>query len=394
MSSTKLRLKSSKTKVVVAPLLFMASLFLFILAPLLSDFKNADGWVVSFHETNIPKLDKNADFTSFKIHMSNRFHFKTLTSLMDGRFQIIPGFEIKKSNSKSLMTPMFSVYDTQLRRKADVRMIKRLSIEGLVKHFTKGNPFVMLSFPDLSKGFNSSLNSVRFKNQLVEWTRTSFSLNAQNIFKNPLLAPSLVEFRKYLLQQLRPGAVPEVDLVEMGNATFLRFRQNFEKHVEWSDQFVETYLPLIADEVVMWEMVWSRSLDDALSRKEFMTAFFSSAEWFYGDQDIYQLPENELDFRALMLVDFFIKKDINTKQRIAMEGYTFHLFFDLARISIANQDKQLAEIALDRIQQFNLVVNLRTKGEEKFFSEQFIIQMKELYQSLKAGDKKYFGIED
>lgn len=390
-SATKLIVDTNFTKFILTAVVLITSSILFSMAPLLSDFKNADGWVVSFQESKIEKLDKGEDFSNYKIHMSNRFHFKTLSSLSNERFRIVPGFEIKKQNAKSIMTPMFSVYDTNLKIKSDVRMIKRLSLEGLVKHFTKGNPFVGVSFPHLSNPSLKSKDSSDFKKELLNWTKTSFSLNAQNILKYPMLAPSLVEYRKYLLSQLRPGAVPEVDLVEMGNATFLRFRQNFKKQLELPDQFIETYLPLIADEVVMWEMVWNRGLDDALARKEFLSSFFASAEWFYGDKDLYDLPTNELDMRELMLVDFFIKKDLNEQQKNSIEGFTFQLFFDLSRIALVNNDKLLLDLVSDRIKQFNLVIKMRSSGEEKFFNSSFAQRMRELYNSLKASDKSYFG---
>jgi len=392
LSGTYLSIQNSPVKLIKSVVIVFGSLSLLSIAPLLTDLKNADGWVVSFLESQVPKIEKGSNFANFKIHMSNRFHFKTLSSLSEGRFLLIPGFEIKKANQKSIMTPMFSVYDSQLKVFADIRMIKRISLEGLIQYFTKGNPFVSLQYPILTKEKRASQDENEFRGQLLKWTRDSFTLSVKSIFKSPLLVPSLVEFRKYLLSILRAGAVPEVDLLEMGNATFLRFRQNFEKHLEVTDHFIETYLPLIDDEVVMWEIIWKRNLDDALSRKEFMSSFFSSAEWYYGDKDIYDLPENELDFRPLMLVDFYIKKDITNIQKKSMEGYSYHLFFDLARKSLESENNEFQKLILERIGQFSLVGKMRNAGEDIFFSEEYIRQLQELYYSLKAQDKKYFGL--
>lgn len=400
-------LKSSLRLGVLVPLIF----FMAVAAPLFRDLALLDGMVVSVDRIKKEKLEKGGNFTSFKIFASEKYKFKSFSSLAEGRFILLPDYELIKIKGKKCISPYLLVMDTLRKTTGELKLRKRLSLLDILKVAKKGNPFFSANFPRLEqaisirktsfkvrdlKGPAQSLFDPLLKKEVETLIRTCFEVNIDNIVGNSIKrGPFLrgyVELRRAFVSLLRAGIKPEVDLISVGNATFLRFRQRLNEDIPLNKQVIETYIPIDTQNSMILEMGWDKSLAAALSANAFRRSFLAGGEWFFDYKDFFKAPERQAEMTALSAIDFLGVSKISLKQRELLEEYLYRYYYEQIRNSFKSNTRKRIEVLSQNMRRLSSVMDIKEKLDKKSFSDLFIGQWFELWTAFKNKDKNYFNL--
>ena len=387
------------------------TLILSISGPLFKDLSLADGLVVSFEKVDKEELKKGDNFKSFQDYNSEKFGFKIFSGLSNGRFSLFPDFEFIKKEKKRNLIPYLYIFDHQNKTSGHLKIVNRINLLKLLKKGAKGNPRFNSHFPKLSKAFqenednfkkkkfnpkegNKALFDKETKKEILRLVQASFELGMGNIvghvYDFGAFLRGFLELRKSFLDLIPIGVLPEVDLIRLGNADFLRFRQTLDDNYPVDRPVMETYIPLESPNAFSLQMSWNKFLPSALSANAFRKAFLANAEWYFDYSDFFKKPRLEAQVTPVYDIDLLNDRDKSQSSREILEEFLFRYYYQKCRRAIKDSDSNLTKGLYFNIMRLSLVI--QNDRKKKLFSSLFVNQWTELWNSFQAKDKKYFNI--
>lgn len=388
-------------------------LLLSMTAPLFKDLALADGLVVSFDTVEKTPLKKGDDFSRFLDYNSEKFHFKSFSSLGNGRFSLFPDFEFIKVHTKKRLSPYLLIFDHENKTTGHLKIGHRLQFLELLRIGARGNPLFSKSFPALASAMAEETKKYGLRpfdpkrgNQLLlnpmvtddinKLIKASFELGMGNIVGHILnFGPFLrgfIELRSAFLFLIPKGIKPEVDVVSLGSSDFLRFRQTLGKDYPIQRPVIETYIPLETHNAFTLEMAWDKSLPGALSAKSFREVFLANAEWFFDYTDFFKKPRLEAQVTPVYALDLLSEKDKSQPLREILEEFLYRYYYQICRTAIKNGDIELMESLKFNIMRLSSIMQIKENKKKSLFSNLFINQWRELWNSFQARDRTYFNI--
>lgn len=385
------------------PVVLLASFFW----PLMQDFRLIDSYTIKKGSTEKEKLTNSMNFDSFQVFRSERFRFKTFSSLMNKRFSLYPDFEIVSVDKKKRFIPFLSIYDGQSKKIGYLKLRKRILMLDILSRGQVGNPLFKNRYPELYKVINKDRKSFErrpFKNsvtkgsglinkkaqeEMIELVRASFELGKKSLYRHVIsngpFIRGYIELRKILKRLVRPGAIPEVDFIEIGNHTFIRFVQRFEIESKFQKDHIETLIPLGTHNSIVMEFGWDKDLGSALTRNNFRRTFLAQSEWSFDYHNFFDFPELEADMTTFQIIDKLSTGKLEGDSKNVMEEFLHRFYYDNIRTAYKKEDKTLVQFLKDNLSRLSKVWNIKGEGI-------FVEQMEEMVNALKADDKKYFNL--
>ncbi len=392
-------------------LLLPTVFFMAVAAPLMRDLSLLDGLVVSVGKVKKEKLKKGANFSNFKTFGSEKYKFKTFSSLAEGRFTLLPDFELIKLRGKKRISPYLLIMDSKRKTTGELKLRKRLSLLDILKVAKRGNPFFGSTYPRLNKAIEMRKTSFNIRDmkgkaeklfdpllngEIEDLIRSCFELRPGKLlsetFKRGPFFRGHVELRRTLISLLRAGIRPEVDMVRVGNANFLRFRQRLKEDIPLNKQVIETYIPIDTQNSMILELGWDKSLEAALSANAFRYHFLASSEWFFDYKNFFKLPEEESKMTVLSAIDFLGVSQITHRQKELLEGFLYRYYYEEVRKSFKKSSQERLEVLTQNMSRLSSVIDIKENLNGKSFSELFIGQWYELLSALKDQNKSYFNL--
>ncbi|MFT6545903.1 MAG: hypothetical protein ACJAT2_003239, partial [Bacteriovoracaceae bacterium] len=91
--------------------------------------------------------------------------------------------------------------------------------------------------------------------------------------------------------------------------------------------------------------------------------------------------------------DHFIKLSLTDKEREMMEEAVYRIYFKLGRRALQSGDDRLQEILFDNLNRLFLVAaHLNKESKKRFYTEKFLVHLKDLRVSIKNKRLTYFGL--
>ncbi len=404
--------KSSLLRSLAIPLFLVISL----LAPLLFPRLLIDGLVLVSEKPKRENIGQALGFDRFTVFASERFKFKTFSSLKDGRFVLLPDFDIVQQGIQRKITPYLSLYDRENQRLAHWKIRGKLSLLEVLQEGQRGNPFFHQHYPELGKIFLGEKQRFEVtdyeeklkrpgridpleKEQMEELIRVSLRLGFSNIGEHFLkYGPFLGGYARIhhkFLGLLRPGGEVEADFISMGNGQFLRFHQSFSQALPYRKQQLETWIPMGTPNAVVMEFGWDKDVKSALSRKAFRETFLSQAEWFFDYKNFFPFPKQDLEMTPFQVIDFLTVKGLNQERRELIEEFLYRFYYEMGRFALQSQQAQgklFLDFLKDNLARVRLVLEARKKRESSSFNQAFLDQMRDISHALMAQDEAYFRL--
>lgn len=403
---------------VLLPVMILLS----VSGPLFKDLMLIDGLVVSFESIDKEDLKPGDNFANFTTYASDKFKFKTFSSLDNGRFSLFPDFEFIKVKKKKRLSPYLLIYDHQNKTTGELKVGYKIALLDLLKRGAHGNPLFARSFPALTGALkehqgtggkkkrafrerdfqlekeNRALLNPMVQEDIKKLVRASFELGMNNIVGHVLTyGPFLrgfIEVRQALLSLAKPGIRPEVDMIAMGNIEFLRFRQVFSDDYPTDKQVTATYLPLGTHNAFTIELGWDKSLQGALSSKSFRESFLANGEWFFDYQNFFKKPRLEAEVTPFYALDLLATQEVDQPTQEILEEFLYRYYYQKCRKAIQSGDKAMIEGLKYNLIRLSSIMktNKSAKEDKNKFSSLFLNQWQELWSSFQAKDREYFNI--
>jgi hypothetical protein len=414
LSHTRVYNKGGKLSLYLG-LVWVSALLLFsTVSPLLEGLKLVDGIVLNPVTENLDLKDEGS-LKDFKEYSSNRFKFKSLSSLSKGRFIFLPSFEfIKRGANNPKINAYLTVYDKETNVDALIKVEQRFSLIKLLEGGKIGNPFFSSQFPSLAKGILEPRESFfkrkyqasygtdkilrpKMRLEMERLIRASLSLGSSTLIGHLLtFGPfyrGFVKVRSSLLKKALNGVPPEIDFGKIGNYKFLRYKQLFEENIILDKKMVETYLPIETNNSVALRFYWGGGLQSALSRKNFRKSFLQGTLWYFDYFNMFEYPKRSDDINSLTVFDHFIKKSLTAAEREMMEEAVYRIYFKTARRALQAEDNKLQDLLFDNLNRLFLVAaHLNKETKKRYYSEKFLVHLKDLRISIRKKNLTYFGL--
>jgi hypothetical protein len=390
-----------KLKILLVPLFVSLSFF----SPMLQNLTLIDGITVSFSKEKSEKLSNQTNFDSYKYYHSNRFKMSSFSSLKDGRFIILPSFQITKKGKKKRITPYFIIYDTKNNSDGYFKITGTVPLLDVMLVGSKGNPLFESKYPELikilkeqrtlyeKKDYLEKYNKRTLINQLAgdqieDLIQTSFELSyksmTQHLLNNGPFIRGYVEVRNKLLSIVQKAPTPEVDIIQMGAHKFLRFQQKLPKDRPGQKPYLETLLPISTHNALLFEFGWDKSIQDAISRRDFRESFFGVVDWYFDYKHVFKYPTSIDNFKPVQILDYFTKSNLKYDQQLLLEDYIDIYYSQISKSAIVKNDKKLKKILIACLNRLFLVAKIKN-STKKIFSKTFFINLTRLKQSLQTG---------
>jgi len=408
------RLSSTQGKLsLYAGLIWVPCLILFsTISPLFKGLSIMQEIVVNPVRENLNLKDQGS-FDGFTNYKSNRFKFRAFNSLGDDRFLLLPNFEIVKEGSNKKIKPYLWLYDHKTQKDAFIKIEERFSLLGLLENAKLGNPLLKKQYPNLFKTLGEKRErflkrkyekeyenkkilteevSLEIQDLIYKSLRLGSGSLIGHVFEEGPFIRGFTAVRDKIIEKSFKGAVPEIDFGKIGNQNFLRFKQLFEEKVFLDKRMVETYIPIETNNSLTLRFYWGEDLKSALSRKNFRETFLHSIDWYFDYFNIFDFPLVSDEVNTLTVLDYFTKTILNKEQRDKLEDAIFRIYFKTGRRALQKNDVVLTEILYSNLNRLYLVSNYINESKRNYYSNKFLVHIRDLRQSLKSRDFDYFGI--
>ncbi len=399
-----------------------------IISPLMSNLELIDGLHVASVEMDAKKLEKGESFSDFREVESELFHFKSFTSLAQGNLVLLPEYDRVRARNKKKITPTLLIYDLKNKTSGHWRVRKQISLLTLLSLGRRGNPLFGLHFPHLNgaislleenpKSFSKmdstsrerldALFSPDLQKEIELFLKSSFELGMDKVVGHTLtfgpFMRGFVEVRQAILSLLPRGAKPEVDIIRLGNQSFLRFRQNHNKGSILGKSITESYLPISTEHSVLFELGWDGDLSGALSAKLFRESILSRAQWLF-DFDMHKARTQQFLERklgevskasALFILDLLVERNLKKEEQDILEKVLYRFYYDICREAISESDDNFYTLVRDNYGRLSSFIEYKNSlsSEKNLFSKEFNLKWKELWNALRLKKIDFFKEEN
>ncbi|WP_164848424.1 hypothetical protein [Halobacteriovorax sp. HLS] len=408
-SATKLVLRDNFLQVFGFFVFLPSCLVLAMSSPLFQHLTFIDGIKLSFSSEKLEVLDNRSDFSSFKHYSSESFKMSSFSSINSSKLKLIPSFEITREMSKKRIRPYLIVHDSERQVFGEIKLKRRFSIRKLIEIMAKHDPLFSIFYPELYKvlkrptdhysikkykdkfGDKKLLNPLA-RNELQDLIQSSYELSYKNLFshlfsKGPFLSGH-VRVRNYLSKLVDSDVESVVDLVKLGNYTFLRFKQSF-KSLERGVS--ETYIPIETLNSAVIQMSWGSTRKDAFARNDFKEKFLNSTKWFFDYKGVFTQPSEFSDFNAFTIMDFFTLNNQSDNFVLSLQKYSFGHFFDLGKLALKNNDENLKNSVIASCNRILLLMSYKKHSASlKESNAKFIRMISDLKSAIINNNREFF----
>ncbi len=367
--------------------LVLAFIFLSFFAPLLRNLAVIEGVHVAFAQIPPAKVDAGVDFTKFKFFPSRFFDFTTFGNLDGERFLLLPQFEVTKDGAQTRIRPFLGIYDRKNNALGFLKKEAQIDWIGLVQLAQRGNPFFNSSYPFLAGELSSKQNfSDQALSELEELVIAALELSFENVFNHvakhgPFLS-GYVDLRQALLGLLDAGAKVQADNMNLGDRRFLRFRQLFDEVPSIEKKYREILIPLGSTQGTILRYEWDASIEGAVTRRDFASAFFAQVQWQKA-RETFPLKE---EMTSLAIIDYLLDESLSAPQRKQLHQFIYDWFWQVARKGIKDQDKTLTTWLSLSMNRIYLVTSGRPALEE--LGKKILL----MRHALEEQNKNFFGL--
>ena len=360
-------------------------LFISLLSPLLISPIPLGKLSLTVQTLKRSNLNQPQDFNRFTTFSSQLFRIKSFSSLSNGRFILLPNYQIDQRGKRRKMTPYLSLYDRQSKSVGQWRVRGQLLWPKILAKGGKGNPLFYRSYPFRDE---KSLSSI---------VQTSLQLDPSQVGEHALkhgpFLSGYLSIAHHLLDLLEPGK-KEVDLVQGGDHLFLRFQQQTLALSPSLKQHLETWIPLQSLQGVVMEFIWDRDLLTSLGRKAFLESFLSEAQWFFDSKDSLVFPQELSQISVFQVLDSLTKKTLSVRQAQLIQNFLISFYEEMGHFALTAKAEhplffQLLKMSLKRV---NAALKMNKAQENSPFDETFLGKMEELSQAIQTENPFYFKL--
>ena len=239
------------------------------------------------------------------------------------------------------VSPFFTIYDRKSKSIGTWRLEEKLDLLGLFDRIKGMQPLFSKNYPYLSKVLgeerknyfikkyesefqNDFLMSSKALGDIQSYAETSFKLQLKSIFNHmakwgPFLN-GYVLFKEEVMSFVLPQEKSSVDQIKLGNATFLRLRQNLERKTFLKGEWRETLLSLNSPNSTVFILNWGGEYSPKKSLSDFYKDFFIPARWYFDYKDLFAFPLRIENMRTTFIFIGVIISYITAKPVVAIKA--------------------------------------------------------------------------
>ena len=357
---------------------------------------------------------KISNLKSHKKHYSsNSYKFSSFSSLSNGRFVILPSFDIWKEGAKRKIIPFFTIYDTENSSLGEWRLEKKISLFDLFDKIRGLQPLFSKFYPGLSnvldrprrkfipKNYKGEYQAKFFLNETIvneiqEYATISFKLNWKNVYKHMIkngpFFGGYILFKQSLLDFIPQRSRPRIDQISLGNGTFLRLRQDLRKKTFLENEWRETLLSLNSHNALLLSLKWSDGPSPRKSLVSFYQDFFAPMIWYFDYKKLFAFPLKEENMRPFHIGDYYTRRPLSKEKVIVLERYIKKYFFSLAKEKLFSSrvDKKFKLLLVKSVQRMIDIGEIRNKKVKNYYSESYFNYLKRLKLAIVDNDKGHF----
>ncbi len=336
------------------------------------------------------------DFESFQEIGSKTLGFSSFTNLADGRFELIPSYEIRKVSSKTIFRPLVSLWDKKLSIKGSFKIASRFDLYELVKVAKNNLWFFSLYYPELDKSLELSIKddkdyfyiNQRASLELFQLISNAFLVDYKNIPK--LIMKGHFQFLPYLQMKLELSKLLElthdnyVDFIKSGDTIFVRKKDYSGENIIYR----ETFFSLSQLRPIVYKSVWDRHLDNDKSQAALSNALFFKARWGKKVEERYDIWIKESLFNPLFAFDFLNEADQSKDYRRNFERYILGVYVESALSALESNQQDYIDTVRSALQRYSLVFKMALERKDIFYSKATIKGFNDILLGLKLKDRK------
>ena len=336
------------------------------------------------------------DFESFREIGSTSLGFSSFTNLADGRFELIPSYEIRKVSSKTIFRPLISLWDKDLEIKGSFKISTRFDLYELVK-VAKNNLWLFnLYYPELNKSLELSIKddkdyyyiNQRASLELFELISNAFLVDYKNIPK--LMMKGHFQFLPYIQLKMELSKLLElthdnyVDFIKSGDTIFVRKKDYSGENIIYR----ETFFSLAQLKPIVYKSVWDRHLDNDKSQSALSNSLFFKARWGKKVDERYDIWLKENLYNPLLAFDFLNEVDQSKEYRRGFERYIVATYADYAISALSSRNQDYIDTVRSSLQRYSLVFTMVLDRKKTFYSKATIKGFNDILLGLKLKDRK------
>jgi hypothetical protein len=386
------------------------AVILSLYSPLIMGLTIFDGVKVTSEKTGKLQKPDPSQFSSYELYSSKLYGFKTLSSLGYGRFILLPQFDLSRMEGRLKLSPHILIYDKREFVFLELKLKATLRMGALIERSQKGVPFWGANFPELSQAYSLMSEDLKkgqeafvFKGQacsdLQRLVKSSFELSFQSLVDHTFdFGPFLrgfVELRRSLLSIVGPEIPPEVDFYELGDTSFLRFRQLYDLP-QRQKAIEQTFLPMCVTKSPVFVLKSDSDMPSAISRNDFLAEFFSQSEWFFEDKGAVfnPLPIQKEEINVFHLLDYAQWGEVEEEDFEKLEEGISYFFFNLGFkvLSLSQQNEELNNKVESSMSRMLELLALNRKKDRTLITRGLIIYLEQTLEAFQNKNKSYFGI--
>lgn len=383
---------------------FFAFGLFFVLAPFLQNFNAPAGPKLYFLKKAKYKIKKDEVFDNYHHYTSNKFKMATFSSLAGQRYRLFPSYDVIKINKKRKFQAVIRVFDEKYSLQGKMKIHKKISLLKLLNTARLGNPVFYLMYPNIfkllqkseqfevQKGlFSESRKATLFdKKTCVEiqtLIQSSFEMKATQFLSSllkqgPFLNGGL-NLKKSILSLLDETTIPEIDFIELGDHLFLKISQKRMAIADHTSKQIIYFLPLQTENAIIQKIVWDDNEKAHLSMNQFIESFITLSKWAFDYRTPFAMPSEKAVWSAFNVQDFYTKNKMSADDRAIVEVKTLQYLDKLYTLHDENKDIVLANSINDTFDKFYLLLRVKNKQKELFFSLNFTNELLNLKNKLK-----------
>ena len=375
-----------------------------LLLPMFQYFIFSDKLQVSFSRQELQPVSFQEN-RSANIYSSNRFNFQTRSILDEGRFILLPDFEVIKIKNRKKISPILIIYDSHNKKIGQLKLDRKFDLLSTLEKARWGNPLFRYNYPQINHLLESNrqnyermqylekydgnpLIPIKTQKEIEFFMGEVFGTNVSKMWIHLITKGPFVKgywkVKKDFLDLVQWEVRPEVYLRSLGEQSFLHFNQVYS-FLEYPLR--DTYIPMGTNNGIIFHTMWEEGAEDA--KEKFFKKFFYSAKWYFDFEGVFSFPTDGNRLTPFHIIDYFVEKDIGEGQRKILENYLLKFCHTVSRKSVVEKDRKLEALLLSIFDRYRFVAQTEYLGVRK----EFVSQLNSIYRALKLRESDFFREE-
>ena len=189
-----------------------------------------------------------------------------------------------------------------------------------------------------------------------------------------------------------PQEKSRVDQIKLGNATFLRLRQNLAKKTFFKGEWRETLVSLSSPNSFVFILNWGGEFSPKKSLSDFYKEFFIPARWYFDYKDLFAFPVRIQNMRPFHVADYYTKKQLPLSKVKVLQNYILKYYFSLAKENLLSGkiDFPLKELLAKHVQRMIDVGKMKNQKKANYYSSSFFESLGLLKKAIETDNRVFF----